>query len=59
MFMKKSLCNMICSYAAVSPDGRKMVAVGDSNQVYLYDISSSGTYTRTSTLTGSVDLSSC
>ena len=40
------------NYAAVSPDGRKMVAVGDSNQVYLYDVTPSGNYQRISTLTG-------
>lgn len=26
------------NYASVSPDGRKLVAVGDSSQVYLFDI---------------------
>jgi len=29
-----------------------MVAVGDSNQVFLYDISNTGTYKRISTLKG-------
>jgi len=43
------------NYASVSPDGRKMVAVGDSNQVFLYDISNSGTYKRISTLKASND----
>ncbi|KAG0344493.1 hypothetical protein BG004_004445 [Podila humilis] len=32
------------NYASVSPDGRKMVAVGDSTEVYLYDISVAGGY---------------
>ncbi|KAJ3033844.1 hypothetical protein HDV00_005693 [Rhizophlyctis rosea] len=32
------------NYAAVSPDGRKLVAVGDSPQVFLFDISASGGY---------------
>ena len=40
------------NYASVSPDGRKLVAVGDSPQVFLYDISHNGTYTLTATLTG-------
>ncbi|KAL7747265.1 hypothetical protein RI367_007318 [Sorochytrium milnesiophthora] len=34
---------------SVSPDGRKMVAVGDSNQIFLYDITSSGGYHRSAT----------
>ncbi|KAJ3083501.1 hypothetical protein HK102_001038, partial [Quaeritorhiza haematococci] len=43
------------NYCAVSPDGRKMVAVGDSNQVFLYDVSASGGYQRIAELTGSND----
>lgn len=39
------------NYCAVSPDGKRMVAVGDSNQVFLYDIGVNG-YTRSATLTG-------
>jgi WD40 repeat protein len=27
-----------CNHAAISPDGKKLVAVGDSNEVFLYDI---------------------
>lgn len=38
--------------ASVSPDGRKMVAVGDSNQVFLYDISVAGGYQKIGTYTG-------
>ncbi|KAJ3173844.1 hypothetical protein HDU87_007347 [Geranomyces variabilis] len=38
------------NYAAVSPDGRKMVAVGDGEDAYLYDISAGGEFTRTATL---------
>jgi len=34
------------NYAAVSPDGRRMVAVGDSNQVCLYDISAAAGYRK-------------
>lgn len=37
--------------ASVSPDGRKMVVVGDSSEVYLFDISAGG-YQRMATLTG-------
>ncbi|KAJ3132561.1 hypothetical protein HDU90_006773 [Geranomyces variabilis] len=35
------------NYAAVSPDGRRMVAVGDEEDAYLYDISASGEFMRT------------
>lgn len=40
------------NYASVSPDGKKMVVVGDTSQVYLYNISTSGNYEKVSTLTG-------
>ena len=40
------------NYCAISPDGRRMVAVGDSNQVFLFDVSPSGTYTKVDTLIG-------
>jgi WD40 repeat protein len=54
--------NRVCSisvptavnYCAVSPDGRKMAAVGDSNQVYLYDIRSNS-YEKVATYTASND----
>lgn len=39
------------NYCSVSPDGRKMIAVGDSNQVFMYDISAGG-YNKIHTLTG-------
>ncbi|OZJ03568.1 hypothetical protein BZG36_03091 [Bifiguratus adelaidae] len=39
--------------ASMSPDGRHMVAVGDTNQVFLYDVSKSGSYVRRHTFTGS------
>ncbi|ORZ38126.1 WD40-repeat-containing domain protein [Catenaria anguillulae PL171] len=38
------------NYAAASPDGTKLVAVGDTNQVFLFDVSPNGTYTKTQTL---------
>jgi WD40 repeat protein len=41
------------NYASVSPDGTKMVVVGDTSQVYLYHISSNGTYEKVSSMTGS------
>lgn len=44
------------NYASVSPDGRKLVAVGDSPQVFLYDISASEGYTKVATLTGEQQL---
>lgn len=42
------------NYTSVSPDGRKMVTVGDSNEVYVFDISAGG-YHRVATLTASND----
>ncbi|KAI8610297.1 WD40-repeat-containing domain protein [Chytriomyces sp. MP71] len=39
------------NYCSVSPDGRRLLAVGDSNQVFLYDVGSGGSYTRVETLT--------
>lgn len=43
------------NYASVSPDGRKLCAVGDSNQVFMFDITASGYYQRIATLQGSND----
>ncbi|KAJ3212328.1 Cilia- and flagella-associated protein 43 [Dinochytrium kinnereticum] len=43
------------NYCSVSPDGRKLAAVGDSNQVYLYDVNSSGSYQKTSVMTATSD----
>lgn len=40
------------NYASVSPDGRRLCAVGDSNQVFLFDVTPSGYYQRIATLTG-------
>ncbi|KAJ3121665.1 hypothetical protein HK098_003489 [Nowakowskiella sp. JEL0407] len=40
------------NYASVSPDGKYMVAVGDTNMVYLYDVSDSGDYCKIKSLTG-------
>lgn len=45
------------NYCSVSPDGKKMIAVGDSNHVFLYDVSPTGGYTRISTLHASNDAS--
>ncbi|TPX43959.1 hypothetical protein SeMB42_g04503 [Synchytrium endobioticum] len=42
------------NYCSVSPDGRKLIAVGDSNQVFLYDISAGG-YHKVAALTASND----
>ncbi|KAI9189646.1 hypothetical protein H9P43_001079 [Blastocladiella emersonii ATCC 22665] len=39
------------NYAAASPDGKKVVAVGDTNQVFLFDVTANGSYQRTGTLT--------
>ena len=43
------------NYASVSPDGRKMVAVGDSSQVFLYNVTPEGDYEKVSSLTASND----
>ena len=43
------------NYASISPDGTKLIAVGDSPQVYLYEIGRNGSYQRTATLAGSTD----
>lgn len=43
------------NYASVSPDGRKLAAVGDTNLVYLFDISASGTYHKVASLTATND----
>jgi WD40 repeat protein len=40
------------NFASVSPDGRRLCAVGDSNQIFLFDISPSGYYQRIATLNG-------
>lgn len=40
---------------SVSPDGTKMVAVGDTNQAHLFSISSNGAYSQTATFTTSRD----
>ncbi|KAF9276806.1 hypothetical protein BGZ88_001507 [Linnemannia elongata] len=45
------------NYCSVSPDGRKMVAVGDSNQVFLYDISVAGGYQKIGTYTATTEAS--
>ncbi|KAJ3135365.1 hypothetical protein HK100_002856 [Physocladia obscura] len=42
------------NYASVSPDGKRLCAVGDNNQVFLYDVTGQGGYTKVSTLTGIV-----
>jgi hypothetical protein len=40
------------NYAVVSPDGRRMVAVGDTPEVFVFDVSNSGDYKLVQTLTG-------
>lgn len=43
------------NYATVSPDGRKMVAVGDTPEVFLFDIAANGTFHQIATYTSSND----
>ena len=39
------------NYCAVSPDGKKMIVVGDSTQIFMYDVRSGG-YHKSATLNG-------
>ncbi|KAJ3359710.1 hypothetical protein GGF32_009055 [Allomyces javanicus] len=39
------------NHAAVSPDGTKLVAVGDTSQVFMFDARPNGSYERMATLT--------
>ena len=43
------------NYVSVSPDGTKMIATGDVNSVFLYQITSNGDYSLINTLTTSSD----
>jgi WD40 repeat protein len=43
------------NYASVSPDGRKMVVVGDTSQVFMYNITHDGTYEKIGSMTASND----
>ncbi|KAL8278553.1 hypothetical protein RQP46_009045 [Phenoliferia psychrophenolica] len=46
------------NHCSVSPDGRRLVAVGDTNEIFLFDVNlGSGTYTKTHTFIGSDDAS--
>lgn len=47
------------NYTAVSPDGTRMVAVGDTPEVFVFGISSSGEYHLISTLNASRDAGFC
>lgn len=40
------------NHASVSPDGRSMVAVGDSNHIFVFDINAHGQHTLIDTLEG-------
>ncbi|CAG8480122.1 4759_t:CDS:10 [Paraglomus brasilianum] len=48
---KAQVLESLCKF----PDGRKMVAVGDSNQVFLFDVSANGDYNRIATYTATSD----
>lgn len=45
-------CSAAVNNVGVSPDGKIMAVVGDSNQIQLHSISSSNEYKKISTLTG-------
>ena len=40
------------NYCAVSPDGKKLVVVGDTSQIFLYNINSNGSYESIASLRG-------
>lgn len=40
------------NYASVSPDGRKLVVVGDTAQVFLYNVNNNGGYEKVASMTG-------
>jgi hypothetical protein len=44
--------NLRLVLVTVSPNGRHMVAVGDSNEVFVFNITSSGEYVHTASLCG-------
>lgn len=39
----------------MSPDGRRLIAVGDTNEIFLFDVKNDGSYERTHTFVGSAD----
>lgn len=43
--------SMVCGVVSVSPDGQKMVSVGDSNQVHLFEVTTGGAYQPVEKLT--------
>lgn len=43
------------NYASVSPDGRKLLAVGDSPEVFMFNITPNGDYIKVATLAGATD----
>ncbi|KAJ8659628.1 hypothetical protein O0I10_004607 [Lichtheimia ornata] len=43
------------NHTSVSPDGRKMIVVGDDKKVHLFSITSSGRYERVATMSASRD----
>ncbi|KAI9321635.1 WD40-repeat-containing domain protein [Dichotomocladium elegans] len=47
--------NVAVNHTSVSPDGQKMVVVGDDKKVHLFAITSGGNYERVSTMTAAKD----
>lgn len=45
------------NHTSVSPDGRKMICVGDTNEIFLYSVNNNGSYTLVHTFKGSQDAS--
>lgn len=40
------------NHTSISPDGRKMVAVGDTNEVFMFAVGNNGTHTLIDTVEG-------
>lgn len=67
-FIDRIGLNTPVNHTSISPDGRSMVAVGDTNEVFIFAVSSQGRVTLTDTIEGDstpiactflVDFSAC
>lgn len=47
------------NHTSLSPDGRTMIAVGDTNELFIFNIGSNGTHTLVDTIEGEPHLCSC
>lgn len=51
-YIDKARFDTPINHTSVSPDGRSMVAVGDTNQVFVFDINAHGQHTLIDTVEG-------